>query len=158
MNRVNKILENEKYKEYLNRINMCEKDRIFCRHTLQHFIDVSRVAYILSLEKNLSLEKEIIYAAGLLHDIGRFMEYEENIDHAVASAHLCVPILEDSLFSQEEIGLIKQAIKSHRNKDLLKSDLDFIIYEADKKSRLCLDCKALKECKKFKNTLPKLTY
>ena len=37
-----------------------EKSRIFCKHDLQHSLDVARIAYILNLEADLKIEKEII--------------------------------------------------------------------------------------------------
>lgn len=158
MNRINKILNNSNYKFYLNKISVLEKDRIFCRHTMDHFIAVSRVAYIMCLERNLSIKKDIIYAAGLLHDIGRFLEYEFNIDHAKASAFLSKNILIEAAFDSIEIKLILNAISRHRNKNLLDTGLDWIIYEADKQSRPCNNCLSLSKCKKFTNKIPTLTY
>ena len=89
MERINKILNNSKYKDYLNRNSFCEKDRVFCKHNLEHFLDVSRIAYIMVLEGNMNISKEIIYAIGLLHDIGRWVEYEGGEKHNKASFFLC---------------------------------------------------------------------
>ena len=85
MIRVNKIIENKMYWEHLDKIEVYEKDREFCRHNIGHFLDVCRIAWILNLEGNLALSKEVIYATGLLHDIGRWLQYENGEDHALAS-------------------------------------------------------------------------
>ena len=38
---------------------------------MRHFLDVARLAWIAGLEQGLGLDKEIVYAAALLHDIGK---------------------------------------------------------------------------------------
>lgn len=159
MDRINKILTHPKYIHYLKMNEEAEINRKFCHHHLQHSMDVSRVAYILSLEENLSIKKEIIYATGLLHDIGRFKQYEENIDHALIGAEFAVEILQDSGFNKDEVELITQAIKNHRKNTNPKTDLDRIIYISDKNSRLCNACPALDECNRFsKEKKPFLYY
>lgn len=145
MEKVNKILNNSKYKEYLNKNSFYEKDRIFCKHNLEHSLDVSRIAYIMVLEKKLEVSKEIIYAIGLLHDIGRWVEYEGGEKHNKASYKLSLDILKECDFDENEIEIILSGILNHRNKEAL--GLDEIIYLADKKSRSCFLCKAEKLCK-----------
>lgn len=145
MERVNKILNNSKYKEYLSKNSLCEKDRVFCKHNLEHFLDVSRIAYIMVLEENMNVSKEIIYSIGLLHDIGRWVEYEGGEKHNRASYELSLDILEECDFNKEEIDTILSGILNHRNKD--SQGLNKIIYLADKKSRICFSCKAEKLCK-----------
>ena len=81
MDKVNEILNNEKYKKYLVMLEELEKDRVFCKHGIEHSLDVARIAYIRVLELELPYSKEIIYAIALLHDIGRVLEYKENIPH-----------------------------------------------------------------------------
>lgn len=150
MERVNKILEDEKYQEHLSKIAACETNRKFCRHTINHFLDVCRIAWIKNLENQLGIEKEIIYAAGLLHDIGRWVEYETGEDHATVSAKLCVEILIHCEFRNTEIELIQIAIQEHRIK-VHANDLSAILYKADKLSRNCISCEAIQDCKKFQN-------
>ncbi|KXG74998.1 HD domain-containing protein [Thermotalea metallivorans] len=149
MERINKILNHPQYIEYLARNAQAEADRVFCRHDLPHAIDVARVAYILALEKKLVLQKDIIYAAALLHDIGRWKEYQEGIDHAVAGAELASEILMDCGFSEDEKNLISEAIKTHRIAVPQTTDLGAILYESDKISRLCSQCPAINQCKHF---------
>lgn len=149
MERINKILRDGKYLEHLKKIEEYEKERKFCRHNLGHFLDVCRIAWILNLEQNLGLEKELIYAAGLLHDIGRWLQYEKNEDHALASERLCEEILVRCGFNEEEIQLIKEAIRKHRKK-VTGGELSRILYDADKLSRNCFHCQAAGECKNLK--------
>jgi putative nucleotidyltransferase with HDIG domain len=144
--RINKILNHKKYKEYINKIEFHEKEREFCRHNLQHFIDASRIAYILNLEKRLNINKELIYAVGLLHDIGRWAQYETGIEHNIASAELCEEILVDCNFNNEEINEIKKSILNHRKNENEYEDLASIFYSADKLSRNCFSCKCLEKC------------
>lgn len=145
MERVNKILKNSKYREYLNKNSLFEEDRIFCKHNLEHFLDVSRIAYIMALEENIDISKEIIYAIGLLHDIGRWVEYEGGEEHNKASYNLSLKILRECDFKESEIDIILSGILNHRNSE--SKGLDKIIYLADKKSRSCFLCKSEKLCK-----------
>lgn len=144
MERVNYILKDKRYKLYLEKIKKHEENRIYCRHDLEHFLNMSRIAYIMILEKNLKIDKEVVYAIGLLHDIGRWKQYEEGIDHHKASAMLSREILIDSKFEEQEINFILEGILNHR---ALKEDsINDIFYKADKLSRNCIECLAKDSC------------
>ena len=84
MDRVNAILKHKTYRKYYDQIEKIEKDRIFCRHQMPHLLDVARIAYITNLERNLGYDREVIYAAAILHDIGKSFQYEERIPHEIA--------------------------------------------------------------------------
>lgn len=144
MDRVNKILNNEKYMMYLKKNMLYEKDREFCKHDINHFLDMARISYIISLEKGLNLDKEIIYAIGLLHDIGRWIQYENNIPHDIASFNISEEILKECDFLDNEIDIILDAIINHRNKQC--HGLNKIFYDADKLSRKCFCCEASSKC------------
>lgn len=139
--RINKILNNNTYKECIEKISKLESERKFCKHDIIHFLNTARIGYILNLERNLNISKDMIYGAALLHDIGKFCQYENNIPHEIASVNLCSDILEKADFNQEEIDLIKRAILSHRD-DSIKNNDDLlgILYRADKLSRECYCC------------------
>lgn len=143
--RINIILHNDKFNEYLGKNENLEKDRKFCCHNINHFLDVARIAYIISLEEKLDLKKDIIYAAALLHDIGKWQQYESGIPHNEASAKLAVEILKVSNFDDAEINLIIDAIKNHRYENRT-SDLSYILYKSDKLSRKCFKCKSTDKC------------
>ena len=106
MNNIDAIMNNKLYREALEKLSEYERDREFCNHTIEHFIDVSRIAYIMALEENLSVSKEVIYAIGLLHDIGRVRQYEEGIHHDIASVEMSREILIETSFTDEEINII----------------------------------------------------
>ena len=65
------------FQSSFQRIQEWEKDRIYCRHGMEHFLDTARIAYIRSLEENIPVSKDQIYAAALLHDIGKWQQYED---------------------------------------------------------------------------------
>ena len=160
MNRVDLILKNSKYQEYIDKIKQAEEDRIFCLHNMSHFMDVARIALIFNLKEGLEISKELIYATALLHDVGRFLQYEDGTPHEKASAELAPEILAETGFNKQEQEEILRAIREHRNKDVAKErSLAGIIYRADKISRPCFACEAEKQCdwKKSKKNM-KITY
>ncbi len=145
MKKIDKILANDKYRYYVNYIKNAEKDRKFCRHGIEHSLDVARIAYIINLEEEKFIDKEIIYATALLHDIGRAKEYKDGSSHHLAGADIAEDILADAGFSTEDRKRICLAIASHKQcskeDELLK-----LLYRADKLSRCCFDCDAFDEC------------
>ena len=147
MERVNRILKNPYYKECIDKIGDWEKNRIFCGHDTNHLLHVARIAMLINQEENLAIPKEQVYAAALLHDIGRFVQYECGEDHAVVSARMAPDILKAAGFMETEILEITQAILNHRNKAVAgEPNLRGILYRADKLSRDCYFCKAEPEC------------
>lgn len=156
MERVNRILSSSRYREYLDKNNRAEADRRFCHHNVGHFLDVARIALILNEAQGYGQSQEIIYAAALLHDIGRWMQYEDGTPHEKASAVLAPEILSDSGFTKEESNIILRAIEEHRNV-LVREEksLSGLLYRADKYSRPCFACEMEKECdwKKDKKNL-----
>lgn len=146
MKRLNALMEDELYIECLEKNRFCERDRIFCGHDLNHFLDTARIAYIKALEEGLAFSKEIIYTAAILHDIGRFRQYEENIPHNIASHHIGKYLLEKYSYNEEEKTLILDAILNHRSLTDNENSLNRLLYESDKLSRMCFNCKATKEC------------
>lgn len=158
MERINRLIIDEEFVRYCRKIEELETSREFCRHDLVHFLDVCRISWILNLERHLHLDKEMVYAAGLLHDIGRWIQIETGQDHALASADLCEKILLRNKFMKDEIILIKEAILNHRKKTE-GSPLTEILYDADKYSRRCFACSVISECKNFQsNKKPRLEY
>lgn len=144
MKRVNEILSNKKYKSFLNKLVKLEKERVFCKHNMEHFLDLARIAYIKVLEEGLNYNKEVIYAIALLHDIGRVYEYENGISHHVASVDIAKDILKEIDFNLEEKWLIIKCIEEHRSTG--ETELSKIIYESDKLSRKCFMCNVEADC------------
>lgn len=147
MDRVNEICRHPLWLESVEAIRRLEQERIFCRHDAEHFLDVARLAYIENLEHRLGIPPEQIYAAALLHDIGRHLQYLEGIPHHRGSAALAETILTDCGFSQAERREILSAILRHRSRETAAGkDLAGLLYRADKASRSCLFCQAREAC------------
>lgn len=164
MKRVDSILKDPVYAEYINHNMMAAKDDPFCKHDLAHMVDVARIAYILILEhqdleyfiKDADLSgreaaKEVIYATGLLHDIGKWKEYEEGDDHAAYGARLARELLIRAGFDENEIRIIARAIYEHRNISREMSFLGERMHRADNLSRACSQCEAKGDCCKYQN-------
>jgi putative nucleotidyltransferase with HDIG domain len=148
MDRINKILKHDLFLYHLDMNNKAEADRKFCRHNMAHFLDVARIAWIYCHEENLALDREIVYAAALLHDMGKHIQNEDGTPHEKAGGAIAEKILSDCGFSGKETNLITDAILNHRNRDIRnEKSLRGILYRADKASRACFACPAEKECK-----------
>ena len=147
MQRVNSICSHPLWKSCVSKIRDLETERIFCCHDTSHFLDVARIAWIENLEKGLAISREMIYAAAMLHDIGRHLQYMQGVPHDEGSVSIASDILKDSGFDEKEQAEILSAIRMHRNPDAAsRDDLAGIIYRADKKSRICAFCSASDKC------------
>lgn len=147
MERIDKILNHDLFITQLRKNEEAEKNRAFCRHDMGHFLDVARIAMILNLREHLEIGEEMIYAAALLHDIGRHLQYEKGIPHEQASAEIAPQILRDCGFNEKETDVIVTAIRLHRTKEIAcEPSLSGILYRADKAGRACFACKMEKEC------------
>ena len=141
MQRCNKIYNHPLYKERTQIISKNEQTRIFCPHNLAHALDVARIGYIIILEGGYDIEKELFYGAALLHDAGRY----SNKPHNESGSELAKKILPECGFTVEETELISNAILGHRTNS--QADIfSKILYDADKRSRICFECEAQKEC------------
>ena len=148
--RYNRIIRNEEFNRLLDEIEALEADRIYCRHGLEHLLDVARISYIQVLEDGLDYDKSILYAAALLHDIGRAAEYRGAGSHDEAGAVIAEGILRDCGYTESEIRLIQEAIRGHGEEG--GTGLGALLHRSDKASRMCFRCKAADTCKwKVKN-------
>ncbi len=145
MSRIDRIIQTPQYVDTLKRLQVLETDRIFCRHDISHFMSVARLMWIEVLEQQLPVDREVVYAAALLHDIGRVAQVEHGIPHEQASAEFAQQILPDAGFNEEELSEVTAAILSHRE-DYSVSELGKILYQADKRSRDCWCCSASDLC------------
>ena len=147
MDRIGRITDHPLWQEHMALIARMEQTRIFCGHGPEHLLDVARLAYIEDLEQGLGIPRELIYAAALLHDIGRGLQYRDGIPHHIGGARLAEEILKDCGFSQQERQEITEAIGAHRSSESgSRMDLGGILYRADKASRQCQFCAAQAEC------------
>lgn len=145
MNRVNRILHHPVFAEHLARLEELEQDRPFCRHGLGHLLDVARMGWIAALEWQIPIQRDVVYAAALLHDLGRVEQLEKGVPHHRAGADLAGHILPEAGFSREETDRIQAAILGHRNEESTDC-LGKLIFWADKACRTCWRCGAVDAC------------
>lgn len=146
MERFQKIVCHETYKQTYEKLQELEKDREFCGHDMEHFLSVARISYLMVLEKNLDIPKDIIYATAFLHDIGRADQYEKGSSHDEAGAILAEEILKDCGYTAAERKIMVDTILKHRDVEEKEDSFAAIFYRADKLSRDCIHCKARQEC------------
>jgi HD superfamily phosphodiesterase len=160
MDRVNRLLDNDKYISYIEKIEFMESERQFCRHGFEHGLSVARISYAYMLEKgDLIIAKDCVYAAGFLHDIGRWVEYQTGEDHAEASARLALPLLDECRYNVLEIEIILRAIREHRRHgEQGLTILGEALSLADEWARDCRNCSAQTQCYKFNQSMKQIVY
>lgn len=173
MRRIVALGESVAFRANVERIEAAEAQRVFCRHGLSHLLDVARIAWILNLERACGLDRDVVYAAALLHDIGRAEQYATGENHDVAGVRVAAAIL-DALprglcFDAGEREQILDAVGGHRgacSAGAFGADCDrassadcdsapaaprsdvlaALIKEADNRSRACFACPARDAC------------
>lgn len=145
MKNTNIILNLDFIIEIMDRLSVLEDDRIYCRHNLSHFFDVARICYILCLEHRLPINKDVIYSAAILHDLGRERQMTDGTSHEIASSELAKKVFDFTDFTLEERSMILSAIEEHRTHS---DEISFVslFSKADKLSRDCFNCKASDSC------------
>ena len=144
---VDAIRRHPDFIDHMKRIHRAELGREFCCHGIDHLLDVARIAYIRVLERKMPFRKETVYAAALLHDLGKAEQYEHAEPHEVAGARVATNILMDiDGFSALEKTAIVAAVAQHRCFADDASPLGKLLYEADKVSRPCYACAARERC------------
>lgn len=150
----NRILENGQYLAYLTDIATAEREREFCHHDMEHVTEVARIVRLLYERSGAGDETELtlLTCAAYLHDIGRV---QQKLPHEEASALLAEGILRDAGASVEDIAVITALIRMHRGQDMGQDTLTSkdriawlggLLKEADRLSRPCYACDALKDC------------
>ncbi|MBI1862362.1 MAG: HD domain-containing protein [Deltaproteobacteria bacterium] len=80
----------------------------------EHGIRDYQLALKLAQEEGVTVDEEVLFAAGLLHDIGGFAPYEKaGVDHALRSTQVVDPVLEASGFPMVKSNAVKRAILTH---------------------------------------------
>lgn len=145
MERIQPILQHPLYRDALQRIDTLEQDRIYCKHGLPHLLDVARIAALLAADRGAAYPRDVIYAAALLHDLGRLKQYTTGEPHAAAGVPMAQEILRDTAFTAAEQQEILRAIGRHQT-GAQPDSLAQIICEADHASRMCFACPAADSC------------
>lgn len=145
---VDKLLKNTNYLEQLEHLEHLERDRQFCRHGLEHLLAAARLTWIRCLEGRRTMDKEMIYLAALLHDLGRIDQYEKGTPHHEASAERAGELLSQIGYPQDRIGKIQEAILGHRGSGSSGEvvELSALLCWADQRSRMCFCCGAKEAC------------
>ena len=147
VDRIQRIQKNPVFQELYKKLQNAEAGRIFCKHTMEHFLDVARLMYIFCLEDGESINRDVIYATALLHDLGRYDQISSGTPHNIAGVEIAGNILNECGFTENEIRSIQNAIASHREPHGLDADkLTIYLYRADKMSRDCFSCAVRAEC------------
>lgn len=148
MERVHQIQKHPRFRELYQKLQDQEEDRIFCRHTMEHFLDVARLMYIYCLEDGAALRKDLIYATALLHDLGRYEQTISGTPHHIAGSQIAEGILKECGFTTDEIRSVQTAISGHRNQSSVISAhrLTAYLYRGDKASRNCFSCPVRSAC------------
>jgi len=146
---VDKLLYDTEYISILEELKYIETDRFFCKHGLSHLLATARIMWIFCLEQGIEIEKELVYLAALLHDIGRVPEHKYGIPHDSGSILLGEALLRQIGYDDDKIQQILSAIDEHSgHADQLNSpDLSILLKKADKLSRNCFACQAKVLCK-----------
>ena len=164
MPRVNDILQHKGYEDYCRKNKLAEEQRIYCRHGSDHGVTVARIAYIHLLEEQMGAGlvearplKEIVYAAGILHDIGRWVEYQTQEDHALVGSRLAIPILRECGFTDAEIETITLGILEHRRTpEETSTSLGQALARADDWARDCRNCLSRGTCYKYTKAMEEI--
>ena len=142
----NAILHNAVYAQTMETLRTLEQDRIFCRHGMAHCLDVARITMLLCREYAVAAEPDVVYAAALLHDIGRAAEYTDGIPHEEAAEPLARAILTECHTPPALQEQIMRLIVCHRNAQKEDGSLAYLFSLADKRSRCCFACPAFDAC------------
>jgi uncharacterized protein len=72
------------------------------------------VALELAIADKLTVDKDILFAAAFLHDMGAIDPYsQDNVDHALRSTQVCEAILREAGFPMDKFPQVKEAILAH---------------------------------------------
>ncbi|GAC1567496.1 MAG: hypothetical protein NVS3B14_13720 [Ktedonobacteraceae bacterium] len=103
--------------------------------------DIDHLARVMALADTIQAREggdlAIIWAAVALHDIGQARELRHGGDHALIGAELAAELLTATIFPQESLPAVQQAIRDHRmTGGVMPQTLEGrILYDADK-----IDC------------------
>jgi uncharacterized protein len=159
MDRVNAIINNKEFQDWIVANNQAEYGSQYCRHGLEHAFDVARIAYELWLDNSGNpVAKDIVYAAALLHDIGYWSKFEDLTENSADDEDIeeespfvvAASLAEEILFSAGyHPAVITEILKAIKNMDTdSKEGLSVILRKANEMSRPCFICPMVEKCSK----------
>lgn len=168
-----RVLKHPIFEKFMQEIRQLEADRVYCRHELEHGVDVARLAWIYYMEDKLDDDsqnvgvlywkrpsygewveekeevKDLIYTCALLHDIGRVTQYRTGIHHSISGVEPAMQILQDIEAPESWVKEIMDVVSEHSHGSISdkKKNLEYYITKADHDCRLCFACQASDSCK-----------
>lgn len=148
MKYVERLIRSQTFLDIQKQLDKQEQTRRFCKHGLDHSLDVARIAQLMNLELGFLQEKEEIYLSALLHDLGRVEEYESGIPHQSASFETAKKLLEEIQYPIHLWEPILQRVLEHRHLNISNEEItkDNFFWFADKRARNCFVCQQKDEC------------
>lgn len=119
----------ESVREYVDKVllNMTDSEERRCAYV--HLYGVAQACAMIATKRKLDLELSVI--AGMLHDIYSYSAMD-SADHAHKGSNMAIDILVSvGEFSDDEIKKICTAIYNHSDKDIINSEFDEMLKDAD---------------------------
>lgn len=115
--------------EYIDNVISNLPEEIDKKNGYMHLYGVAQACSMLAFKRNQNVELATI--AGLLHDIYSYEAYDVN-DHAHKGAIMAKEVMTSmEIFSDDEISIVSQAIYFHSDKDIINSEFDELLKDAD---------------------------
>lgn len=156
MSYIARLMALESYRQALTALERREADRIYCKHDLDHFLDVARITLLLCQAHNIEADRDSVYLAALMHDLGRLDRDEA--DHNVAGSVLAAQWLDAIGFPKDRQEVVLTLIEEHGwPGKKAPANLSEAFSLADSYSRACYYCPAADSCfwpPERKNTHP----
>jgi len=131
---MNKHWEKELMRRLKTLYSMAKQDgRMFPEHDLNHALRVKNLCLWIARKENLHLNKEILIAAALLHDVGYILD--DSLKHVESSMLLAKSLLPKVKFDRNKIPTVVVCIKNH---DTVPGRLGW-------RQRVPLECKILRD-------------
>jgi uncharacterized protein len=94
--------------------NFAKKNLKHAAWGYEHGVRDYQLAISIAKKEKIAIDDDVLFAAGLLHDMGGFPPYEKDgVDHALRSTEVVGPVLEDAGFPMSKLELVKKAILTH---------------------------------------------
>lgn len=146
MDKIQGIINHPVFMDSIKQIELLEMERKYCKHDMKHFVAVTKIMTNINNKENLLYTDEQIHAAGLLHDVGKFIQYQTGEPHQYAGIDIAETIMSDVGFSQADISLVLTAIKEHSGW-VKREGFSELLRKSDKLSRQCYECQVSDQCK-----------
>lgn len=100
----------------------------------EHGMRDYQLALEIATQEKINVDDDVLFAAGLLHDMGGFAPYEKaGVDHALRSTEVVGPVLEGAGFPMAKLEYVKKAILTHSYYETKKPETReaILLHDAD---------------------------